>query len=272
MILGVDVGNTCIKMAILEDDVKRIDLLLPTRSMEEYCGDDFDDDCGTLEEALDNIKEEHPNISSILISCVDNDMLGMAVAIFDEFFGIKPKAIRNSMIPIKNKYKDKKQLGVDRLLCAYSAKSFYESPLILIDSGSATTYDVVSKEAFEGGVIAPGLDIFTFTLLQSTKIQIDPMKLIEMQNTPKDFGIANFTEAGIVSGMEHYVLGGTLSIIKEYEDILNDFSSIVLTGGSSEFIYNVIKDISWPYKVHYDPDLLFKGMHLLVKNKEKNRK
>lgn len=66
--------------------------------------------------------------------------------------------LENSEVPIINRYKDPDQAGIDRLLAACAAHKKYDSPLIVISFGTATTIDCVSREGeFLGGIIAPGI-------------------------------------------------------------------------------------------------------------------
>ena len=63
-------------------------------------------------------------------------------------------------VPIKNKYKDPRQVGMDRLMNAVAAFNDYRRDLIIVDFGTAITFDVVSKKGeYLGGVIAPGIEI-----------------------------------------------------------------------------------------------------------------
>ena len=74
---------------------------------------------------------------------------------------------KNVSVPIKNLYQKPQQVGQDRLVNAYAGVVFYGSPLIVVDFGTAVTFDVVSKnKEYLGGMIFPGLQISLDALSQ----------------------------------------------------------------------------------------------------------
>ena len=78
---------------------------------------------------------------------------------------------KDFQVPIKNRYKNPAQVGIDRLLNAYAAYTQYHRELIIIDFGTAITFDLVSKKGeYLGGIIAPGIEISLEALYQKTAL------------------------------------------------------------------------------------------------------
>ena len=111
--------------------------------------------------------------------------------------GFEPKVVgRDMIVPIKNRYKDPKQVGQDRLVGAYAALRLYGEPLIVIDLGTAITFDVVSARGeYLGGVIVPGLRLSAESLFSKTALL--PKIAIK---APGDI-IGKTTEESMLSGL-----------------------------------------------------------------------
>jgi len=78
---------------------------------------------------------------------------------------------RDIVVPIKNRYKNPKQVGQDRLVGAYGAMKIYGCPLIVVDLGTAITFDVISsKGEYLGGAIVPGIRLSAESLFLKTAL------------------------------------------------------------------------------------------------------
>lgn len=73
-------------------------------------------------------------------------------------------------------YPKPKEIGQDRLSNAIAAQAFYSLPVIVIDMGTTVTFDIVTEAGYEGGIIAPGLDLITRYLHEQTALlpALDP--------------------------------------------------------------------------------------------------
>ena len=125
-------------------------------------------------------------------------------------YSFKIKNININNIPKKIKFKySKNQLGADRIANSFSGVNKYGSNLMIIDFGTATTFDIVKNGIYEGGVIAPGVKLSIFNLSQSTAL----LPIINLKNKQKSYG-KNTTDAlnaGFIWGYE----GLINNIIKE---------------------------------------------------------
>lgn len=168
---------------------------------------------------------------------------------------------RDMIVPIKNNYRNPKQVGQDRLVGAYAAKILYGAPLVIVDFGTAITFDVVSgKGHYEGGIIVPGLRLSLESLFKKTAL----LPNIENIIPPKDL-IGRDTKSsmlsGIFNGYGHMCAGLIQSIAKK----VKGRPKIIMTGGHTHFMKRYIRQ-----KIDkIDGGLVFKGLALLAAKSQK---
>ncbi len=165
--------------------------------------------------------------------------------------------IRNSKlkIPIKINLKNKSQVGSDRIANSVAASRYYKKNAIVIDFGTATTFDIIQKNTYQGGLIAPGIHLSLKVLHQSTA----QLPLIKIKKTGSIIG--KNTVSAMNSGMYFSSVGGLKEIVnliikKTKKDYL-----IIFTGGLSHIFYNSLK-----YKKKLiDRDITLKGIIEILK-------
>ena len=171
-------------------------------------------------------------------------------------------------VPIVNRYDTPQTLGQDRLAAAVGAKSMCPNEnLLIIDAGSAITYDFVSEEGeYLGGNIAPGLKM-RFTMLQRmTKklplVEADDNELIPLFGTNTRDAIA----AGVIRGVA-YEVKGYMRTLREKMPHFRTF----LTGGNAPYILNNVRTSrNEERELHYEKNLVLIGLNnILVYNKLK---
>jgi type III pantothenate kinase len=148
---------------------------------------------------------------------------------------------------IKINIKNKKQLGSDRIANAIGAKQFRNC--LILDFGTATTFDVIKNKVYEGGVIAPGVKLSIMNLNKSTAL----LPLINLKKNQKTFGknTKDALNAGFVWGYE----GLINNIINKIVSREKNKYKIILTGGYSSFFKKIIKE-----KISIDQDITIKGI------------
>ena len=148
---------------------------------------------------------------------------------------------------IKINIKNKKNLGSDRIANAIGAKKFKNC--IIIDFGTATTFDVIKNGTYEGGVIAPGINLSIKNLSQATAL----LPLINLKSNQKSYGknTIEALNAGFVWGYE----GLINNIIDKIISKSKIKYKILLTGGYANFFKKMIKK-----KVVIDQDITIKGI------------
>jgi type III pantothenate kinase len=148
---------------------------------------------------------------------------------------------------IKINIKNKKKLGSDRIANAIGVKKLKNC--LIIDFGTATTFDVIKNGIYEGGVIAPGVNLSIKNLSQATAL----LPLINLKIHQKSYGknTIEALNAGFVWGYE----GLINNIIDKIISRSKIKYKILLTGGYANFFNKMIKK-----KVVIDQDITIKGI------------
>jgi len=153
---------------------------------------------------------------------------------------------------IKLNVKNTKQLGSDRIANAIGVQKF--NNCLVVDFGTATTFDVIKNNIYEGGVIAPGVRLSITNLYNSTAL----LPLIKLKNIKKSFGknTKDALNAGFMWGYEGLINNIINKIVKTNK---TNFK-IILTGGYANFFKNSIKK-----KVLIDQNITIKGIAKIYK-------
>ncbi len=153
---------------------------------------------------------------------------------------------------IKINVKNKKHLGSDRIANAIGVKKFKNC--LILDFGTATTFDVIKNGIYEGGVIAPGVKLSIMNLNKSTAL----LPLINLKKNQKSYGknTKEALNAGFVWGYEGLINNIINKII--YREKMK--YKIILTGGYASFFKRIIKK-----KISIDQDITIKGIAKVYK-------
>ena len=229
MLLCIDVGNTNIVLGVTDRD--RIVDHWRIRTEKEATADELGIIIDDLFR-LSNIRME--SISGIIISCVVPPLLNAIEGLSRRYFNVKPLIVGPGLktgMPIH--YPNPKEVGADRIVNAVAAFEKYHTGLIIVDFGTATTFDCVSYEgAYLGGVIAPGVMISCEALFQKAS----KLPRVEIFTKPENV-IAKDTissmQVGIIYGYAGLVDGITNRIKKEKGEDMK----VIATGGLATLIY-----------------------------------
>jgi len=160
---------------------------------------------------------------------------------------------KDLIVPIKNLYKIPQQVGQDRLVNAFACREIYKIPAIIIDFGTATTFDFLNKNGeYEGGVITPGVGTTIDSLAEKTAL----LPKITMK-IPKRF-IGQDTQESIRSGVYYGLLIMCDGIIRKIKKTKNSKVFVVATGGYAEIFCRNSNYIN-----QVDTDLTLKGINLI---------
>ena len=154
-------------------------------------------------------------------------------------------------------YPRRKTIGADRLANAVAVAELYGYPAIVVDFGTAVTFDVVSAErSYVGGVIAPGLESMTTFLYQRTAL-LPKLTLREPTSA-----IGKSTRGAMLSGAVHGYRGLVAEILRQIraENFRNANPRIVATGGYAELIARQLPEIE-----AVDPQLTLEGLRLIAR-------
>ncbi|MDK2801903.1 MAG: type III pantothenate kinase [Oscillospiraceae bacterium] len=134
-------------------------------------------------------------------------------------------------IVIENAYENQKDLGADRLVNSYQAYYRYKCGLIVVDFGTATTFDVVNNNGkYLGGVIYPGIKISLDALFQNTA-KLSRVEISEPKNI-----IGTNTISSMQSGIIYGYVGAVKNIVLSIQDEFDYKLKVIATGGLSKLI------------------------------------
>ena len=160
---------------------------------------------------------------------------------------------KNIKVPIKIKYKDPRQVGQDRLVTALSAKEAYGLPVLVIDFGTAVTFDMVGENGeYEGGLIFPGLRLGLEALTKHAALLPD----IDLRPTTGLIGrdTDNSMNKGLLFGYASMCDG----MIKRFSGKYGRNLKVVATGGDAQLVAKYSTHIK-----NIQPDLMINGLLFL---------
>lgn len=259
MVLVVDIGNTNIVIGVYKGDDIVGSWRMVTRS--EKTSDEYGVFISNLLK-YNNIEQK--DIRSAIVSSVVPNVMHSFENALRKYFNIEPiivgPGIKTGITIVTD---NPREVGADRIVGLVAAYDMFGGPLIVIDFGTATTYDVVSEKGeFKYGITSPGIQITADALWQRTA------QLPSVEIKKPDSILAKNTVTSIQAGLVYGYIGQVEYIIKKIkEEIKIDNMKVVATGGMGRIIYDETDMIDV-----YDPQLLFKGLKIIHdKNyKEKN--
>ncbi|MER3408645.1 MAG: type III pantothenate kinase [Thermoleophilia bacterium] len=154
-------------------------------------------------------------------------------------------------IPIR--YDDPREVGPDRIANAVAARERYGAPCIVVDFGTSTNFDVVSREGeYVGGVLAPGIETSMEALFQRAA------RLVKVDFVEPPAVIGKTTAAALQSGLVYGFAGQVDRIVEEIRRELGDQAPVIATGGLAELIAPRSRTIE-----RIDPLLTLEGLRLI---------
>jgi len=248
-ILAVDIGNTNIAVGLFRDCCLIRRASMPTHN----CG--FHARC--LKSLLQKCRVSLSEVECVIISSVVPVALSRLVCELNRMGPIKIMIIgRDIKVPIKNLYKIKSEVGQDRLVNAYAAKVIYGAPSVIVDFGTAITFDIVSKKGeYLGGLILPGIEMSLKSLYQKTAL----LPRVELKEARSVIGrdTVDSMRGGILFGFGAMCDGLT----EQYRKMLGGKMKVLATGGNA----NLIKRYAGSIQV-VDENITLKGISLLAEH------
>ncbi len=228
MLLVIDIGNTNTSLGVYENN----SLIETFRLSSDY--KKTDDEYGISLLTILNHNNLTSKIKGAIVSSVVPQLCEIYKNAIRKYLKIEAISLSyKSKMPIKLALNNNKEIGADRIANAAAATIKYKLPAIVIDFGTATTFDIVDRNAcFIGGIIAPGLKIQANSLSQFTS------KLPKLKIEAPDKAIGKSTISAMLSGI---VLGHKCLIegmIKKCEEELNEKATIIATGGYSSVLFD----------------------------------
>ena len=227
MLLVIDIGNSNIVMGTYIG--KKLQHHWRISTDRQKTSDEY----GLL---LESIFKHHNfglgDIDDVIISSVVPPLIIPMEKMCERYFHLRPLVVGPGIkTGIRLKYENPREIGADRIVNVVGAYEQYGGPLIVIDIGTATTFDVVDANGdFLGGVISPGLGTQAEALFQRAaklpRIELVTPKTIICRNT------VNGMQAGLIFGFAGYIDAIVHRIKKEYGGEMQ----VVATGGFAKMI------------------------------------
>lgn len=261
MLLVLDIGNTNIAMGAYEG--KELCKHWRISTDRQKTGDEY----GMLINSLFQYQGiEMADIHAIIISSVVPPLVVPFIKMCERYFHLRPLIVGPGIkTGIRLNYENPCSIGADRIVNVVGAYEQYGGPLIVIDIGTATTFDVVAKNGdFLGGVIAPGIGTSSEALFQRAaqlpRIELVPPKNIICRNTIQGM------QAGIIFGYVGQIDEIARRIKRELRENGVEEVKVIATGGLARMI---AKESATIDKI--DHFLTLTGLRVLYERNQKGR-
>ena len=246
-LLVIDLGNTNLVLGIYRDEELVSSWRLATareRTADEY---------GILARQLvgDNL---HASLEGAIIASVVPPLNGAMTLMVQKYFGVdalfvEPGVKTGIAIHVDNP----QEVGADRIVNCAAAHHEYGGPTVIVDFGTATTFDVVTANAeYIGGVIAPGLNISAEALFARAA------RLPRVDIRRPDRVIGTNTVVNMQSGIYFGYLGLVDGILARIRTEVPDLKSVIATGGLATLFAEESEHID-----EVDPELTLKGLKII---------
>ena len=251
MLLTLDIGNTNITMGVFEGDTLKATWRISTdtgRLPDEY---------GLMLNQLLPLRGLSLNeIEAVALCSVVPPLTPSFVELCQTYFGVSPLVVgAGTKTGIRVHYDNPRDVGADRIADATAALELYGGPAIIVDFGTATVFDAVSKDGeYLGGSIAPGMAVSADALFHSTA----QLRRVELQRPPNVIGknTVHAIQSGLVLGYTEMVKG----MVARFDKELGGGSKVIATGGLAGVVE---KELDLFDAV--DPNLTLTGLRLIYK-------
>jgi type III pantothenate kinase len=228
MLFCIDIGNTNVVLGVIDGDQILDHWRL--RTEKDMTADEMGMLIGNL---FSSSKITMENITDIIISCVVPPLLSAVDEFARRYFNVRPMVVGPGIktgMPIH--YDNPKEVGADRIVNAVAAYEKCRTGLIVVDFGTATTFDCVSEEgAYIGGAIAPGVTISCEALFQKAS----KLPRVEIFAKPKNV-IAKDTISSMNVGIIYGYAGLVDGIVKRIKKEVGHELTVIATGGLASLI------------------------------------
>ncbi|HIC49005.1 MAG TPA: type III pantothenate kinase [Dehalococcoidia bacterium] len=249
MLLAIDIGNTNITVGLFNGDILSATWRISTDSSKTS------DEYGLqLTQMLEGRKTDVGGISHVVICSVVPPLTPTFQSLCQRYFRADPLVVgAGTKTGVQVMYDSPRDVGTDRIVDAAAALHFYGGPAIIVDLGTATVFDAITKSGeYLGGAIAPGMEVSADALFRATsqlrRVELTAPETAIGRNTPHSI------QSGLVLGYTELVKG----MIKRFKEELSNEACVIGTGG----LANIVQKESSVFDT-VDPDLTLKGLQIV---------
>ena len=227
LLLAVDAGNTNTVFGVWRGEELAESFRVSTdteRTADEY---------GALLLTLfQRARLDPERVTGVVVSSVVPPLHSTLTRLSREYFGHEPlfvePGVRTGM-PIR--YDNPAEVGADRIVNALAARELYGAPVVVVDFGTATTFDVVNRRGeYVGGIIAPGI------LISAEALFAHASRLYRVDVQKPDRLVGSNTAAAMQAGIYYGYLGLVDGVLERLRSEMPDLAAIVATGGQAELV------------------------------------
>jgi len=194
------------------------------------------------------------DVGDAVIGCVVPDLEPVFEGVCKRYFNVKPLVVGTGVrTGLRILYDSPREVGADRVADAVAAIQEYGTPLIVVDLGTATVFDAISKDGdYLGGAIAPGLGIGSEALFQRAA------RLYRVELSRPGAAIGRNTVAAMQAGIVFGHVGLVEGIVERFKEELGEDAKVIGTGGYAELIARETDSID-----AVDMNLALKGLRII---------
>jgi type III pantothenate kinase len=227
MFLAIDIGNTNVTLGVFEGEKLRCTWRLETdvhKMPDEYAI--------SLSNLLQLKKMSIDDIQEVGLCSTVPPLIPTFVEMLRNYFNLTPLVVGAGMkTGVRIRFDNPREVGPDRIVNTVAGYKLYGGPAIVVDLGTATTFDTISKEGdFIGGAIAPG----PMTAVESLFLRTSALPRVQLVHPAKAIGTN--TIAAMQSGIMFGYAGLVEGIVGRIEKELGSKATIIATGGYGPII------------------------------------
>jgi len=257
MLLAIDVGNTNVHIGLYNGVELAADWRLSSRT------DRTADEVGAeLVQLLQLRGFERKDVSAAVVGSVVPSLNTALVDAMQRYLAVDPLMVApGTKTGVRILYQDVSQVGADRVCNALAAFTKYGGPAVIIDFGTAVTYDAINKDGdYLGGAIAPGVEISLGALVAQTAL------LRRVEAVLPDSVIGRTTPGAIQSGLMWGFVAQVEGMVKRMVGELGGQAHVIATGGQASLVAEATGGVIQAV----DPLLTLEGLRLIhVQNTER---
>lgn len=254
MLLAIDVGNTNMVFGLYDKETLRGAFRIST------IAERTSDELGMQIVQYYYFHNIDPQkTEAVVIASVVPPVMYTLISAIRKYFHIQPVIVGQDVeIGIENQYYNPREVGADRLVNAVAAVRLYGAPLIIVDIGTAITFDAVDANGvYQGGAIFPGIKIS----MEALFLKASKLPRIDIRRPP--YAIGKTTVQSMQSGAVRGYVGALTGIIIDMQKELGGNAKVIATGGMGRMMSeycNLIHQVN--------PNLTLEGLRMIYENQQ----
>ncbi len=254
MLLAIDVGNTNVTIGVFKEAELRATWRIATdtaKLADEYAAVII----GLLQ--LSDISRDE--LDSAVFASVVPSLSSVFEEVCRQHFRITPLQVGTGVrTGLRVLYEDPREVGADRIVDAVAGLRLHKPPLIIVDAGTATVFDAISKAGdYLGGAIAPGIGLAADALAQKAAL----LRRVDLR--PPKHAVGKNTTAAIQSGTLFGFTGLIDEMIRRFKGEIGEDAWVIATGGWAELVSQLTDEFD-----HVDQNLTLNGLRYVYEMNE----